>query len=83
MIRTQESRGMTQAKAKYGSWEEWHQRVDEEKRTVNFHVHGDADDRSGLEDWMSIHLSYLSQFGRVSRDPVSVTELVQAEVSRD
>ncbi|KKK51520.1 hypothetical protein LCGC14_3114110, partial [marine sediment metagenome] len=36
-----------------------------------------------LQAWMDIHLGYLSQFARVSYDPVSTAELVQAEVSRD
>ena len=73
----------------YGSWEEWHKRVDEEGRNVNFHVYNDQDDmdllpeRELLKAWMDIHMGYLSLFARVDYVPVSNKQLVQAEASRD
>lgn len=64
----------------YGSWEEWHERVEKQDRKVDFNVYnGDGDE---LKTWMDIHMGYLSQFGPIHDDPVPLRELVQDEVNR-
>ena len=83
---------MTQAEPKYGSWEEWHQRVDEAGREASFHMYTSLADtgtptlppKDEIKAWIEIHLAYVSRLGIPSYYcSVPRAELVQAEASRD